>query len=586
MRGQRNRQMAVHMAAPIGGDNTVSAGVDMPKTDSIYSYNLIGAEYGLRTRLGWKEWCTNLDGQVRTIIPFTGGTSDGSGNRLFATTQTGIWDVSSSTAAPSQVVTFGNQGADSGWGVSTVFSTPGGHFLAYTDESNGYYVYCEATTTWVKVIQATAPDWIKNHAYGAGSYVSNYGLTYYTVAGGTSENTDNAGPTGTGGAIVDGTVTWVYTPSIGTADPTKFAFVMAWKNRLWFVEKDTSRAWYLGLNAIYGTAVAFNFGARLSHGGDLRGLWSWTYDGGSGIDDALVAVGGGGDVVIYIGTDPSSASTFALKGVWFVGAVPVGRRLCTDFGGDLLVMSSIGIMPLSKLVIGNVVYDRSQYQTFKISNLFNQLQASTANLKGWAMRLHPQDACLMVLVPTAVNQASQQLVMSLTTRGWSRYRDMPLGLCAEPWNGLLYFGTEDGRVCTNDGYVDGVLLSNPNAYSTIQWSLLTSFQNLETPTWKRVQIIRPRILSQGGSVAFKAFARYDWDMTEPPPVTGSVATGANLWDSGLWDVAVYGGAYNTTAQVNGASGIGSTVAIAIRGASSSRMTITGIDVSFDQGGML
>ena len=582
-KGQRNRQRSFHVAAPIGGDNTVSAGLDMPATDSIYSYNLIGAEYGLRSRLGWREWVTGLDGAPRTLIPYTGSTKDGASNRFFAVTQSGIWDCSASTQTPSQVVTFGVQNQDSGWGNSTVFVTPAGHFLLYCDEANGYFVYSEATTTWIQVASAATTPWVTATVYGAGARVTSGGLSYVTIAGGTSGATP---PSGSGTGINDGGVLWNYSPAISGPDPTRLAFVMVWKNRVWFVERDTARAWYLGINAIYGAASQFTFGARFKAGGDLRCLASWTYDGGSGIDDALVAVSGGGDVVIYKGTDPANAATFALSGVWFVGAVPAGRRLATDFGGDLLVMSSIGIMPLSKLVIGNVVYDRSQYQTFKISNLFNQLQAATATLNGWAMRMHPQDACLMVLVPLAVNQPTQQLVMSLTTRGWSRYRDIPMGVCAEPWGGTLYFGTQDGRVCVNDGYVDGVLLSNPNSYTPIQWALLTAFSNLGTPNRKKVLFLRPQVISQGGAVAFQAQARFDWNLNEMLPVTAGAPTGTSSWDVGLWDTAIWGGAYSPQSKVFGGSGIGSAAAIAIRGSSSSRTTLTGIDVSVDVGGLL
>ena len=581
--GQGDRQKSVHLAAPIGGDNTIAAGVDMPVTDSVYCYNMIGAEYGLRTRLGWREWVTGLGEQVRSLLPYTGGTQDGSGSKLFACTESGIWDVSASTATPTRIVTFGIQNDVSGWGVSTVFVTLAGHFLCYCDEANGYYVYSESNGTWVHVASAASAEWVTGTVYGAGARVTSAGVSYVTAAGGTAGAT---APTGSGTGIDDGGVLWDYSPSVGGVDPANLAFVVAWKNRLWFVEKDTANGWYLPLSSIFGTATRFNFGNRFKAGGDLRGLWSWTYDGGSGIDDALVAVSGGGDVVIYRGTDPSSANTFALQGVWFVGAVPQGRRLCTDFGGDLLVMSSIGIMPVSKLVIGNVVYDRSQYQTFKISNLFNQLQAATSTLKGWSMRLHPQDACLMVLVPVAVNQSSQQLVMSLTTKGWHRYRDLPMGLAAEPWGGTLYFGTEDGRVCVNDGYVDGILLADPNAFTPIQWAMLSSFQNMGSPNRKRVQTIRPRVLSQGGNVTFRARAQFDWDLTEMDPVTALAAGGPGAWDTAVWDIAKWGGNYGTQQQTFGSVGIGSAVAIAIRGCSSSRMTLTGIDVSVDVGGVV
>jgi hypothetical protein len=530
VRVQRDRLQRVHLAAPIGGINTVSSGVDMPASDSIYSYNVIGCEYGLRSRLGWREWCTNLDGPVRSILPFAGSTGDGAANRLFACTSTGIWDVSASSAAPTQVLTFPTQNDDSGWGNACVFvNAAGSHFLCYWDEANGFHTYAESGATW--------------------------------TAGGIS------------GVPLTG------------VDPTRLVFGLSWKNRLWMVEKDTAKAWYLGIGAVSGAVSGFNFGARFKSGGDLRCLASWTFDGGSGIDDALVAVSGGGDVVVYKGTDPSSAATFGLAGVWYVGAVPAGRRITTDSGGELLLMTSTGIQSLSKLTSGGVGYS-TQYETGKIANLFNQLQASTSTLRGWGMRLHPQDAALMVTVPVAANQATQQLVMSLSTKGWHQYRDLPMGVSAEPWGGTLYFGTEDGRVCVNDGYVDGVLLGDPDSYAPIEWSLLTGFSNLGSPNQKRVQIMRPTVLSQGGAIPFEAQARYRWDLSEIAALGAAPGASGSAWDSALWDEAIWGGSYQAQQQVFGATGIGPEVAIALRGAASSRMTLTGLDIAFDAGGML
>lgn len=535
---QRSTLRLAHLPAPIGGVNTISAGVDMPKTDMIYCYNMIASEFGLRTRLGWREWCTGLGTpgeQVRSLLPFTGSTASGSNNRLFAVTTSGIWDVTSSSATPTQVVGAAAgwvSSSNAGWGISTTMVTAAGHFLCYCDEENGYWVYTESGATWAKITM------------------------------------------GAGGTQING------------VDPAKFVFVMPWKNRLWFVEKDTARAWYLAIGSVYGTATAFTFGSRFKAGGDLRGLWSWTYDGGAGPDDRLVAVSGAGDIVIYEGTDPASASTFGIVGVWFVGSVPAYRRLCTEVGGDVLVMSSLGILPLSRLVIGNVVYDRSQYQTFKITNLFNQLQASTSTMRGWAMRLHPTDAALMVLIPVASGQPTQQLAMSLSTRGWHRYRDMPMGVCAEAFGGSLYFGTEDGRVCVNDGYVDGVTLANPSAYSPIAWSFMTAVSNMGSIRLKRVATVKTRILSQGGGINFAATSRYGWNIEEPAAPTGVAVTAGALWGSALWGTGVWGGAYTSTYGVSGGAGCAPEVAIAVRGTSGSRMTLTGLDVSWDEGGIL
>lgn len=528
-RVQQSRLERLHVPAPIGGINTVSPGVSLPEGDSILSYNLIGAEYGLRSRLGWREYVTGLDGPVRSLMPFR-GSSDGA-TRLFAATETGVWDCSASTTAPVRLVTFSEGGPNAGFGSSTVFVNAAGlHFLVYTDEQNGLFVYSEADSTWTQG-----------------------GLT---------------------GAPVTG------------VDPKLLASVIPWKARLWFVQRDSTKAWYLDVGAVTGPATGFNFGSQFRRGGDLRTLASWTHEGGISPDDYLVAVSGGGDVVVYKGTDPSQPSTFGIVGAWWTGTVPAGRRITTDVGGELLVMSSTGVQSMNKLTSGGAVYS-TQYETAKIANLWNQLQSATAGLRGWAMRIHPADASLLATVPVAVNQDAQVLAMSLTTRGWHQYRDLPVGLCAEPWNGTLYFGTNDGKICVNDGYVDGVLLGNPNAYAPIEWSLLTGFSNGGDPRVKRVQNIRATLMSQAGNIPFEAQARYAWDMNEIANAPAGTPTGS-AWDLASWDAddAIWGGAYQPQAGIFGATGIGAEVAIAMRGQATSRMTLTGINVEFDVAGRM
>lgn len=532
--GQPARAQVVSVSAPTGGDDSVSPGTEIPAGRSIFSYNLIGGEYGLRSRLGWREWVTGLDGEVRSLPNFAGSVADGSTSRMFACTETGIWDVSASTATPTEDVVFGSQDALSGYGEHTAFTdASGNHWLIYCDETNGYYTYAETGATWTQVVR------------------------------------NDVGP-GAG--------------EIGGVDPADLVMPVTFANRLWFVKRDSQEAWYLPLNSLYGTAERFNFGTHFPHGGDLRCLAVWSIGGGDSIAARLIAVSGGGDVVIYEGIDPADADTFRIVGTWYVGAVPVGRRLATNIGGDVAIMSSQGILPVSKLVLSDPNVERSVYSTVQIANRFNQLQADTANLRGWTMRLHPKDAALMVLVPVAVGQSSTQLAMSMITRGWHQYRDLPMGLCAEPWGGTLYFGTTDGRVCVNDGVVDGVTLADPNSYSRINWSLLTAYSNAGTPLRKRVQQIRVRILSQGGAIPVNAEARYDLDLSEADAPSALSATGTDVWDAGLWDQAKWAGAYQVQTKTFGACGSGHVVALAIRGSTSSRMTLVNMDATLEVGG--
>lgn len=532
---QRRTLETAVIPAPIGGMNTVDAGSMLGALKCTYAYNLIGGEFGLRSRLGFREWCTGLTGgdtTVRTMISLAGSLSAGSQNRLFACTPTGIWDVTDSSDAPTEVISFLSSAGKAGFGAWTVATNAAGaRFILYTDEVNGYYVYTESTDTWAKIAM------------------------------------------GGGGTEISG------------VDPATFVHVHIWKSRVWFTQKDTGTAWYTDVSAIYGVVTAFHFGSQMRYGGGLRGLWSWTYDGGAGIDDALVGVSDGGDVVIYVGTDPDDVTTFGLKGRWSVGSIPAGRRICIDSGGELLILTGVGVLSLSKLVAGGSVDDERLYETRDISNEFSQLVSQYGTLNGWALQVHPTDNALLILVPQADGSETIQLAMSIATRGWFRYRDLPI-LSAAVFEGGLHFGTADGRVCVNTGYVDEVLLSDPNTYTAVDWSLLTAFRDLGNGRRKQMKLIRPTIISLSTQPAVSVEARYNYDMTEPDAPALNPSAAGEGWDVGVWDTAVWGGAYNTSRNAWGASGMGVDVAVAIRGKAVSRTVLVKIDVGYIQGGEL
>lgn len=533
-RGQRPAQPALqstHWPAPMGGLNAISAGSAMPMSDCLRLYNLVPAEYGLRSRLGSREWVTGLTGAsddyVRTLLPFTGSAKNGSNDRLFAVTSSGIWDVSASTASPALSIAFGTTVGDAGYGTSTVMVTAAGHFLLYCDELNGYHVYAENSGSWTKV----------------------------AMGGGAGE--------------------------VSGVDPANFVHVHVHKNRAWFVEKDTGNAWYLAAGAIFGAAASLNMGRQFKAGGPLVGLYGWTYDGGAGIDDSLVGISNGGDVVIWQGTDP--ASDFALRGTWQVGPPPAGRDLTTNVGGDVWILTRFGLLPISQLVVGNT-YDRSRLPAAKVAPLLNLAMMTKANKRGWAMRLHPEDGTLLLMVPTTEGQATEQFAFTLATPAWSQYRDLPIYSSAV-LGGKLYYGTVDGKVGVNDGYIDGRTLDDPNAYTAVQWALLTSYQNLGNARMKQVQMLRPTFISDGAVPAYNAQARYKYDFTELTTVTES-ATSGDVWDTAEWDAAVWSGGDQATQSVTGTAGMGVDVAIAIRGTAITRTALVGVDVFYTQGGVL
>ena len=547
------------MPAPVGGINASDPASKMPESDCLALWNLIPFQYGLRVRSGWREFSTQVGspvstygdydptgwqgfnpGGVRTIIAFTGHSSRG--DRLFACTPDGIYDCTQSGTIPTRVYefpvgTYTNYLGQTvyppgaGEGIYTSFANQdGNHYIAYCDGANGYLLYDERNNVWTKVVEGTLPGQI------------------------------------------DG------------ANPDSFRHVVSWKNRLWFTPEDSATAYYLPVNQFAGTVAPISFGSRFRYGGSLVGLWSWTVDGGTGIDDLLVGISRGGDVVIYRGTDPTFAETFGLHGVWWLGQVPPGRRIASDFGGDLFILSRLGCVPLSKLVSGGLIRDPNIMATAKIANLFNILMTERGHLPGWSIKMHPSDNLMVVSVPATPDREQQLLVMSMATKGWAQQKGIPV-MCMEPWQGNLYFGTADGRVCVNGGYVDGQLLDGTGG-AGIDCSLLTAYTMMGSARKKRVHMIRPYFATDGNNPGYSASVRYDFDLSDIGTAASPLAVPANAWDTGLWDTALWGADNGTSNKVVGTTGMGTSAAMIVRMTAESNTTLIGFDVIADQGGIL
>jgi hypothetical protein len=589
---------SVSLPAPTGGINRVAPAGELPARDCLSLYNMVPGEYGCLVRSGSREWVRGIEGPVRSHAPFSGSLKNGAADRLFVVSTMGIWDASASTPTPDQPVVFTNTTGDAGWGVPHAVQTEGGHFLLYADEENGLHYYSENSDTWTAAPAGVAVPWLPATDYEDGDHVVNGGNEYACDTDGTSAG--SGGPTGTSPNITDGSTQWDYVgPAIAGAigpsldeqrlghdfNPANVAAVAVWKSRVWLIEKDSAAAWYGDVNSFLGTFDRFDFGLKAPHGGRLLGLFNWSYDAGGGLNTHLVGIFSSGDIVIYSGTDPTTVDTFGLTGCWFVGGVPAGRRIATEYGGDVLILSTLGVIPLSKLVAGQAKEKSSQYTTFKVQPIFNFLVAAYGREMGWGMYVHPTDNVLLIATPEIPGQGNLQLAMSLSAmQGWGVYRDLPM-LSAGVWNGKLYFGTSDGRVLVNDGQVDGVTLADPSSFTLVNYSLILGYRDMGSAAHKRVKLIEPTILSGAPDDTVEATALYGYNLLEPPPPSPSPGGAGNAWDEGAWDVAVWGGDYTATQPLQGSGGVGRDVAIAIRGAAKSRTILTGVRVYFDTGGM-
>jgi hypothetical protein len=152
------------------------------------------------------------------------------------------------------------------------------------------------------------------------------------------------------GWYADGTTTSV--TGFDTADAIN---INNFKNRVWFIERNSMNAWYLPVSSIGGAANNIDLSGIFKLGGYLVAMGNWTIDNAAGVDDYACFITSEGEVALYKGTDPSSAATWALVGTFRMGR-PIGYRCMCKAGADVLVVTTDGAFPLSKALLNGINY--------------------------------------------------------------------------------------------------------------------------------------------------------------------------------------------------------------------------------------
>lgn len=537
-RYQGSRQKALPVSIPAGteGINASAPLARMNPQECIFSYNMLPTDFGMVTRKGYSEHANGwTGGYAKTVIPFEGNTV--SDSKLFVANPSGIWDVSTAgETSPTQVVTFSTTTGNAGICSFIQFSTDGDEqYILLCDGANGYYVYTQSTDTWAKIAQ------------GAGA------------------------------------------TQIDNVDPATFDFVMVWKKRVWFIQRDKGSAWYLSPGALYGAATEFNFSDQFRFGGVLCSLHNWTLDGGDGIDDKLVAISRGGDVCVYQGTDPAAVSTFELRGTWYVGEVPEGRRFASEHSGELYILSKRGLSAMSRVVNG--VTSEESRLTHKIDPYIRPVLDEELDDFGWDVHVDQTQDLLTVNSPPRTNVEQQNFVMYLGRGSWGIARGLPMAHSVN-WRGEVYWCDNVlSKIYKKTGYVDQVYLdaATDGDPVAIDWQVLSAYHDFGEENgarFKRIPFIRPMFSGEGGAPAFNVNAYFDYDLSEitsPPTLTGS---SESAWDSGAFDTALWGGSIEASDRPKGGSGIGRHVAVNIRGRTSDLTTLIGFDLTVELGGLL
>lgn len=305
--------------------------------------------------------------------------------------------------------------------------------------------------------------------------------------------------------------------------------LLTFKNRLWAIKKSSMSAWYLPALAIQGAMVEFPIGQIFNKGGYLVAMDSWTIDGGKGMDDHLVFATSEGELAVYKGTDPATAATFELVGVYYLGE-PLGNRCFAKFGGDLLYLSQNGLFPLSKALLSTSINYHTALSD-EIGPTFAEMSSLYRNNEGWEIFVHPQGSSLFVNIPIALQQRYDQFVMNTVNQAWCRFMG---------WQATSWAMKDEEAYFTSGTAIYKAFVGTSDNGANIVAKAKQAYTYLGSGAGqKHVQMLRP-VLKVDGTPSIELGVSADFDTTEvwTYPTPGSISSG--VWDTSIWDAALWG----------------------------------------------
>ena len=365
------------------------------------------------------------------------------------------------------------------------------------------------------------------------------------------------------------------TPSITGITPANVVNVTVHKERLFFIQNDSLTFAYLGTKAVAGSASTFDLGSVFSKGGKLMAMGSWSRDGGSGMDDAAVFFTSEGQLAIYQGTNPASADTWSLIGV-FDAPRPIGRRCILQQGSECYLITEGGIFPMTQ-ILGTGEAAPNKAITDKISGSYiDAVEAFATRTSGWEGIVYPKGGYGLFNVPLSTVNTYQQFVVNLDTGAWARFTGQN-AYCWALLAGKLYFGAATTVCLADDGFADVSTTIEGNAKTAFIY-----FGGRDGP--KRYTALRPVMASNASlNVSIGFDVDYEDGISSVSSSTGDAGS-ASSWDLSSWDTTNWGGAISTTQDWQSVANIGWNAAIRLRTATTAQsVRWLATDVRFEKG---
>lgn len=517
-RGQAVRGAAVSrtysVPAPVSGLDAVSSIAAMPPDNALIMDNFFPQTTFLQLRNGYISQSTGLPDWVETLLGYTNASGT---HKLFGMSGTGLYDCTAVGAVGAAVVT-GLTNAR--WEYVNV-GIPGGAYLYAANAVDKPLLY--DGTNWIPIDSGSSP------------------------------------------AIAGITTTTLRNPAV-------------WKNRVWFVQNNTTSAWYLPVQSVGGTAVEFDVSTQFTRGGFLMVIMTFSLASANSFDDFIGFLSSEGELVVYQGTDPSSASTFAMIGRYNCGR-PIGRRCWFKYGADAVIICTDGLVSVTKLISVGIQQPENAV-SYKIQRLINEdIQMFSANF-GWEGTVYPLGNKLILNVPTTTNSRQHQYVMNTINAAWCSY-----GIINSPWNAATFCVLGDDLYWGGNQIVSLADTGQSDSGGQILGSLQPAFSYIGTDRQKRVTQMRP-LLQITGNISPALALNVDFQTSLPMSTPTFSGGSGSPWNTSPWNISPWTVAPTVQKDWQTVGGIGFTASCYMTIASAaSTVTVLSFDYVYSIGGV-
>ena len=237
-----------------------------------------------------------------------------------------------------------------------------------------------------------------------------------------------------------------------SVNPNTLTGVHAHKNRVYYWTGTSQNFYYSAtVDTFTGNFTKFPVGLVGTFGGNIVMINTLTLDGGEGVEDLLCIIMTSGEVLIYSGSNPGS--DFSLVGTFRIAEPIAEKRAIAKLGGDVIVMTKEGYLPLSQVVRQDIVGNKAAAISEKIRGTVIAQVKATGTTTGWQIFVSPDGDKVIFNYPTSEPDPFNQHVFNPIIRAWCIFENMPAHVWGQ-FNGDTYFGSASGVVFKVGGDAD------------------------------------------------------------------------------------------------------------------------------------